>query len=162
MTRLFSSEDLGEARPHKLREPCRYCGGTEGRIARTNGQDVVRCNGCDRAVYNAPRTETGERKTTTQSVHKAIDPRLRASVIVRANRACELCQATDVQLEVGHLMSVHDGVQHGFDARFLNSPENLAAMCTPCNQGVGARTLPLRNVIAILHARERRWKAAAR
>lgn len=102
-------DDPGDARPHVLRDPCKYCGATTGHIAPKNGQSVVICNGCSRGLYNAPRTETGERKTTGDVVHRAITRSVRAAVL-----------------------------------------------------GIGARTLPLHFIVALLRTRQRRAARGAR
>jgi 5-methylcytosine-specific restriction endonuclease McrA len=74
------------------------------------------------------------------------------------NGTCVLCHRNDLPLDVGHLISVHDGRALGLADAELNSDENLAAMCSPCNSGVGRETLPLRIVVAVLRARTARQK----
>jgi 5-methylcytosine-specific restriction endonuclease McrA len=143
--------------PHRLREPCRWCGEPEaGTISQVNGQAVVRCAACGKANYNAPRTETGERQRSVSTVHEAIKPKTRSQVLIRAGRHCELCgkpvEAT-MGLHVDHLLSVDDGLAQGLTETQLNHIENLAAFCEECNLGKGRTTLPLWLVIAIIKAR---------
>jgi 5-methylcytosine-specific restriction endonuclease McrA len=74
------------------------------------------------------------------------------------NSTCVLCHRNDLPLDIGHLISVHDGRALGPTDAELNSDENLTAMCWPCNSGVGSGTLPLRLVVAVLRARTARAK----
>ncbi|MDG4821270.1 hypothetical protein O7635_05310 [Asanoa sp. WMMD1127] len=46
-------------RDYLMRRPCTACGCALGVIKRKAGQDVVRCQGCNRYQYCAPRSETG-------------------------------------------------------------------------------------------------------
>lgn len=145
------------ARPYLMREPCKFCGESEqGTIAAVNGQNVVRCTGCGRAVYNAPRTETGERQRSVTTVQGGVRPKIRSRVLIRAGRRCELCgkpvEAT-AGLHVDHLLSVEDGLAQGLTEAQLNHLENLAAFCEECNLGKGRTTLPLYLIIAIIKAR---------
>lgn len=148
-----------EPQPYRMRAPCRFCGEPEqGTISRVNGQAVVRCASCGRAVYNAPRTETGEEQRSVMSVHSAVKPKMHATVILRANRRCELCGAPGSGtegLQVDHMLSVEDGLKLGLTEAQLNHIENLAALCPACNLGKGRTTLPLYLVIAIIKARTR-------
>jgi hypothetical protein len=46
----------------QMRQPCKFgCDTDTGRLVPVNGQNVVRCAVCNRAQYNAPKTETGEK-----------------------------------------------------------------------------------------------------
>lgn len=142
--------------PYQMREPCKFCGDPWGTITRTNGQNVVRCGTCGRALYNAPRTETGERQRSVTTVRNGIPPKLRAQVIIRANRRCELCGAPAAGTEglmVDHMLSVADGVQLGLTEAHLNNIANLAALCPECNLGKGRAALPVYLMVAILQAR---------
>jgi 5-methylcytosine-specific restriction endonuclease McrA len=146
-----------DPQPYRMREPCRFCGEPEsGTVSRVNGQAVVRCGSCERAVYNAPRTETGEQQRSVSTVHAGIKPKLRSRVLIRAGRRCELCgkpvEAT-AGLHVDHLLSVEDGLAQGLTEQQLNHIENLAAFCEECNLGKGRTTLPLWLVVAIIKAR---------
>lgn len=152
MTTLF---DEPPRQPHALRKPCTGCGGTEGYIEPKGAQDVVRCAGCERFQYNAPRTETGKRQRTVSTVHAAIKPKTRARILLRANGHCELCGASG-ELHVGHLLSVKRGLALGMTEAELNADENLCAMCAECNLGLGKEPVPVRFVVAILMARLRR------
>lgn len=143
---------------HVLRSPCKKCGHTLGRIAPTNGQNVVRCAECDTwAGYNAPKTETGEKPRSVQTCHESIRPKTRAVVLMRANGHCELCgkSIADSPVHVGHLLSVKDGFERGLSDAEINGEENLAAFCEECNLGMGKETVPLRLAVAIVLARVR-------
>lgn len=139
--------------PFEMREPCRECGGPFGRVEERNGQACVYCvtPGCGRWVYNAPRTETGEKRRSVSTVHAAIKPKTRAHVLLRANSRCELCGVgiDDTVMHVGHLISVEDGLKEGLTDQHLNHQENLAAMCQECNLGIGKDSTPLRTLLRV-------------
>lgn len=65
---LFASDEP----PFRMSRECKACGGTEGRIAPTNGQNVVYCLGCGAYVYSAGKVETGQRIRSVSTVHAAI------------------------------------------------------------------------------------------
>lgn len=145
------------ARPYLMRGPCKFCGEPErGTIGLVNGQNVVRCVACSRAVYNAPRTETGERQRSVTTVQNGVKPKMRFVVLNRAGRRCELC-GEPIELHEGlavdHLLSVEDGLALGLTEAQLNHIENLAALCEECNSGKGRTTLPLYLTLAIIRAR---------
>ncbi len=140
-----------------MREPCQSCGCLEGTIITKNGQDVVRCADCRAYCYCAPRTETG-REPRSLRTRPTVRPGQRARILMLDNSTCVLCHRNDLPLDVGHFVSVHDGREMGLTDAALNSDENLAAMCSPCNSGVGSETLPLRIVVAVLRARTTRAK----
>jgi hypothetical protein len=149
---LFSES---EPEPFRLRTPC-TCGGLEGKITTTGGQDCVRCLACHKFQYNAPKVETGREVRTTTTVHNGIKPKQRYRIIERASGRCELCGARDdVVLHVGHLISVEFGMQRGMTDQEINSEDNLCCMCDQCNLGVGKTPIPLRLAIAMVLARLR-------
>lgn len=135
-----------------MRAPCPGCGHSEGRIETRSGQDCVFCDWCGRWCYNAPRVETG-REPRSLRTRPDIKPSVRARILLRDNAICVICHRTDVALDVGHLISVKDGTTAGMSETDLYSDENLAAMCAPCNSGLSAETIPLRLLVAALHAR---------
>lgn len=143
--------------PYTMRAPCKKCGSVHGAVTETGAQDVVRCV-CGAFQYNAPRVETGKKVRTTRTVHKGITAKIRARVLERANRHCELCgKSADVcALHVGHLLSVDAGMARGFTEIELNDEENLCSMCDECNLGLGKEPVSLRFVVALLMARLRR------
>lgn len=148
-----------------MRNPCPRCDHRTGRIETRNGQDCVFCQQCGAFQYNAPKTETGRAERTVTTVHNGIKPKQRARVLFRANGACEVCGAIpgpDVQLHVGHVISVNDGLRHGYAEADLNNDENLIASCGECNLGMGSETMPIRMFMRILWVRTRRAKTAER
>lgn len=157
---LFASDEP----PFRMSRECKACGGTEGRIAPTNGQNVVYCLGCGAYVYSAGKVETGQRIRSVSTVHAAITPKKRARVLERATGRCELCgrSGDGTVLHVGHLLSVARGIDQGLTEIELNDEENLCAMCEECNLGIGRDVVPLRLVIAISMARLRRNSEVAR
>lgn len=138
---------------YRMRAPCRKCGAIEGEIRPSSGQNCVYCLVCDTWCYNAPKIETGERRRNVLSIHENLSASRRARIILRANKHCEMCGNSAGILHVGHILSVKDGLACGLTERELNDDENLAAMCEPCNLGLGDMTLPLRLMAAILRAR---------
>lgn len=138
--------------PYPMRAPCKWCGHLDGRLLPTNGQNVVRCASCQRACYNAPKTETGEAVRSIAS-RPNIKPSKRARIIERDNGACVSCHRDDVPLHVGHLLSVKDGHKLGATDEELYSEENLALTCEECNAGFSSRSMSLRLVYRILQAR---------
>jgi len=139
----------------EMRTPCPGCGCLDGTITTKNGQDTVRCARCDRYCYNAPRTETG-REPRSLRTRPTIRPSQRARILLRDNGTCILCHRNDVQLDIGHLISVHDGRLMGLSDAQIDDDENLAAMCASCNSGLSSETLPLRMAVTILRARTAR------
>lgn len=133
-----------------MRAPCTRCSAPEGRIVPTNGQNCVFCSACNKYCYNAPKTETGERTRSVQTVHSDIRPKQRARILIRANGLCELCGAHGVTLHVSHLLSVKDGLAYDLTEAEINSDDNLAAFCEECNLGMGAQTITPRLFAAIL------------
>lgn len=145
-------------RPHKLRAPCRFCladriTSVDGFVVETNGQDVVRCVRCNRAVYNAPRVETGRAERTVTTVHNGIKPGQRARVLMRDGR-CRLCGSTE-NLHVGHVIPVVVGLEQGLTEVELNNDENLITLCAECNLGMSDAPPPLWIVVPLLRARLR-------
>ena len=135
-----------------MRAPCPGCGCAHGTIITKNGQDTVRCVECDQYCYNAPRTETG-REPRSLRTRPNVRPSQRARILLRDNGACFLCHRNDVALDVGHLISVHDGKLLGMSEAELDSDDNLVAMCAACNSGLSSATVPPRLLAAALWAR---------
>ena len=139
MTTTTSSSD--ETGRRDMRQPCPDCGCRDGLIATVNGQDTMRCADCRRYCYNAPRTETG-RGVRSLLTRPTIKPSQRARILVGDNATCVLCHRWGVPLDVGHLVSVHDGLRVGLSIADLHDDALLAAMCAACNSGLSKRSLP--------------------
>jgi len=138
-----------------MRSPCSRCDCPDGIIVTKNGQDTVRCADCDQyAGYNAPRSET-RRERRSLRTRPTIRPSQRTRILVRDNGTCVLCHRSDVSLDVGHLISVHDGHTLGMSDAELSSDDNLAAMCSACNSGLSSESLPPRMLAAALWARSK-------
>ena len=137
---------------------CPACGCNEASITETNGQDVARCKGCSKYLYNAPRVETGRKQRSVSTVHSAIKPKQRDRIITRAQMRCERCgkhaMASATGIHVGHILSVGEGLKHGLTEEIINSDENLIGECDECNLGHGKGLLPVRLLVALLAARE--------
>ena len=136
---------------YTMQNACERCGSMDGTITTTNGQDVVRCL-CGKYQYCASKDETGRKPRTVKSVHDMISPKQRARIITRATGRCEICGARG-DLQVGHLISVKDGLKLGMTGAQINDDENLAAMCPACNLGIGESTVPLRLAVSMVLAR---------
>lgn len=137
---------------YKMRAPCPDCGNELGAVREVNGQDTVRCIGCGRHCYNAPRTETGRAARSVSTVHNGIKPKQRIRILGRASARCEVCGGRD-NLHVGHIVSVAVGLEFGLDETMLNDDENLLCMCAECNLGLGDEPMPLRVAATVLRAR---------
>lgn len=131
---------------------CPHCGTAHGFITLTGTQSVLRCGGCERHLYNPPKTETGEKLRTLATTHAAIKPTQRMRIIERASGRCETC-GSRLLVQVGHVVSVADGHKLGLTDALINSDENLICQCAECNSGQGRGTMPLRMYVAILKAR---------
>src|SRR4051812_42406301 len=86
-----SREELANAWRYRARQPCPECGTDDAVIVPTGGQNTVRCQQCGRHLYNAPKTETGERLRTVQSLRRDIKPSQQARILDRDSRQCVLC-----------------------------------------------------------------------
>jgi 5-methylcytosine-specific restriction endonuclease McrA len=135
-----------------MRSPCKFDGSLAGFIETKNGQDCVYCVKCARHQYNAPKTETGREPRTVTTVHNGIKPKQRARVLERDSGRCVLCGST-VDLHVGHLLSVVEGMKQGLNESEINDDENLAAMCSECNLGLSDRPVSIRLLVRVLMAR---------
>lgn len=151
------TEPLFQAEVYAMREPCRGCGSTRGRIQSKGAQDCVFCLDCDRHCYNAPRTETGRSPRTVTRVHNGIKPKQKVRIRLRANGRCEICgvRPNEGELHVGHMISVKAGLAQGLTEIELNDDENLIASCDECNLGLGREPVPLRFAVALAMARIR-------
>lgn len=146
----------------QMREACRGCASPYGYIEKRGEQSCVFCGACQAWVYNAPKTETGERLRSVSTVHRDIKPRTRMAVFSRANGHCEICGADgeDRLLHVGHLISVDDGLLEGLSEKELNHQENLAAMCEECNLGLGRESVTVRMLMRLALKRQVRRATA--
>ena len=137
---------------YTARDPCPDCDITSAVLMRRGTQNVVRCASCGRALYNAPKTETGERPRSVHTVRESIKPSQQARIFNRDHGRCVLCGRDDTPLTVGHLLSIVDGLALGATERELDSDANLAAMCEACNLGLGSTSvLPATYARIIFH-----------
>jgi hypothetical protein len=143
------SEVANGAADYPLREKCRYCGATMGTILVVNGQDTVRCGGCGRGLYNAPKTETGRALRTL--TREEVPPGVAYVVKERAHFRCEFCGKGPMEavLDVDHLISVHDVQAMGIVVRFANHIDNLAFLCNICNSGKGRKSIKLHDLLIL-------------
>jgi 5-methylcytosine-specific restriction endonuclease McrA len=135
-----------------MRAPCIGCGGSAGRIETRSGQDCVFCLTCGQWSYNAPKQETG-REVRRLRTRPDIKPNQRARILDRDLGCCILCHRTDLDLDVGHIVSVQEGRELGLTDVELYDDENLAAMCAACNSGYGAASINPRLLVATIRAR---------
>lgn len=155
---------LDNARPHVARQPCVTCDITDAVIVPNGGQNVVRCAKCGGALYNAPKTETGEAPRNVTTVRRAIKPSQQARIFDRDHRTCVLCGRADQPLTVGHLLSIEEGLGVGASEAELCDDANLAAMCEACNLGLGRHSIsPRTYAVVMLHlVRAEQTRAVAR
>lgn len=145
---------------HSLRIPCPRCGGVDGYIDTRNGQDCVFCINDGWFSHNAPKHETG-RTVRPLRTRPDIKPNQRTRILDRDNGTCILCHRTNLDLDVGHLVSIDEGRMLGMTDAELYDDENLAAMCGPCNSGYGTLTVNPRIIYAAIRARIQRRGGAA-
>lgn len=129
------TDRIRRPRQHRARAPCPSCGTDEAKLEIKSHQRTVRCARCSRFLYNAPRTETGERRRTVKTLRQGISPARQARILNRDRGRCVLCSGTN-DLTIGHLLSIEDGARLGATEHELNSDANLAAMCEACNLGL--------------------------
>jgi hypothetical protein len=137
-----------ESEQFTMRAPCQRCHSETGKIVQSGGQNVVRCYWCGTFAYNAPKTETGERKRSVTTVHNGIKPKQRARLILRSGGRCELC-GNRAPLHIGHLVSVEDGLASGLTEVELNDDANLIPLCEECNLGLGSLSATARLLVSI-------------
>jgi hypothetical protein len=121
----------------------------DGYVRTANGKEVMLCSRCGRPQFVVER---GARTVTT--VHNGIKPTQRARILQRDGR-CVMCSSKQ-NLQVGHLLSVADGLAQGLTEAEINHDANLAAMCAECNAGVGPRSVYPWIAIPIIRAYMRR------
>lgn len=145
----------------RLRTPCKYCGSVDGTVEwDKNGQDVVSCAICRRYAYNAPRSETGRRARTVRT-RPSLRPKQRSRIFARDLARCVLCKTDEPKrIDIGHLLSVHDGRVLGVSDELLWSDDNLAVMCAECNDWLGADSVAPLLLALILLARSLRKRNA--
>jgi len=155
---------LPQSRDYVSRRPCDDCRITEAVIVPSGGQNVVRCAKCGRPLYNAPKTETGEKPRTVTTVRRPIKPSQQARIFDRDHRTCVLCGRSDHPLTVGHLLSIEEGIAVGASEAEMYDDANLAAMCEACNLGLGRHSIsPRTYAVMMLHlARAERRRLASR
>lgn len=114
-------------------------------------QTTVRCVNCYRFLYNAPRTETGEKPRTVKTLRRSIRPRQQARILNRDRGRCVLC-ASKHELTIAHLLSIEDGLALSAEEHELYDDANLAAMCEACNIGLrhGPRSVTPRTYLVIM------------
>lgn len=111
----------------------------------------MRCQICHIHLYNAPKTETGQRPRTVKTLRRSIRPSQQARILNRDRGRCVLC-ASPHELTIGHLLSIEDGARLGATETELYSDANLAAMCEACNIGLrhGSRSITPRTYAVLL------------
>lgn len=154
-----------------LRSPCRFCGEpSRGRGPKsTKGQDVVYCASCRRAVYNAPRAETGKPQRSVNS-RPDLKPGQRQRILERDNNTCQKCGRTParhgVVLHVAHVLSVKEGREvccpncgyHLATDEDLYLDRNLFACCEECNLDTGSNSLAPVEWLRLIYANLERAK----
>lgn len=135
-------DQLRGAEEYESTRACPRCGDiTPAVLVVVSNQNTVRCQVCGKHIYNAPKTETGQKPRTVATLRQGMKPSQQARVLERDGGRCILCHRNDVPLTVGHLISVKDGATLGLAPRELADDFNLAAMCESCNAGLGGRSV---------------------
>lgn len=138
-------------RRHRAREPCRRCNTVEAVLVTKGNQTTVRCAVCFVFLYNAPKTETGQKVRNVKTLRRSIRPKQQARILNRDRGRCVLCGSKH-DLTIAHLLSLEDGVALGASDQHLYADANLAAMCEACNLGLrhGPRSVTPRTYLVIL------------
>lgn len=127
-----------------LRKPC-VCGCSDGTAEYKNGQDVVRCSGCNKFQYNAPKDESGK------GLRKIIKDSVKNQVFQRDGFRCMICGASAAEeagviLNLSHIISVCDAekISEAYGVKcdeWVNKPINLFTCCEACNHSTGSMSL---------------------
>lgn len=150
IARIQEEHGFDRGREHQATRPCPSCGGFEARLLERGGQNTVRCATCNVHIYNAPKTETGERRRTAQTLRRPIKPGQQARILDRDLGRCVMCGTDRPPLSIGHLLSIEEGSRLGASTAELYSDANLAVMCEACNLGLSHRSVSPRNYAAIM------------
>lgn len=131
-------EQLGW-KAYESKRPCPSCGSYDAELGERGGQNVVRCRNCKAHIYNAPKTETGQKPRTVATIRRGIKPNQQVRILER-DGACVLCGSRE-DLTIGHALSWKDAEALGEVGPYLDSDQNLFAMCEGCNLGLGGRSV---------------------
>jgi hypothetical protein len=149
----------GRAATFRVPRSCRSCGSDIATV-RPSGQHLgAWCAVCRAFSYNLPRVEVGLATRPVSDVRPRLPARRRAQILARDNGRCVLCgrsAAEDVQLTVGHLVSVKDGQRLGVDEALIWDDLNLAAMCDTCQLGLSDQSVPVVVFLALALLRAQR------
>lgn len=141
---------------YPMREPCKWCGEPErGRVRESGGQTVILCAECRKAVYNAPKRETGKPQRNVKS-RPDLKQGQRERILERDGGECRWCHRRDVILHVSHALSVKDALEIGIPEEVYMDDANLYAACEECNLGIGSRSMEARIFLALIQNRLRR------
>jgi hypothetical protein len=131
---------------YKMRQLCK-CGCDMGYVENKNGQNVVRCKLCNKAVYNAPKNEID----ASLSLRKVIPDRQKVRIFERDGYRCIVCgrspgQDGAIVLHIAHIISIKDADKikkhYGVAARdWVNDDINLFTCCEECNLSQGGDSL---------------------
>jgi 5-methylcytosine-specific restriction endonuclease McrA len=145
--------------PYVMRESCRWCR-REGKhqqigyLRESGGQDVIRCAGCDRACYNAPKYETGKPQRTLKT-RADLKPGQRTRILERDGAVCLLCKRRETELHIAHALSVADIKKHGILDIEPNDDANLFVCCEECNLDMRERSVEARIFLHLIAVRIR-------
>ncbi len=146
-TALLDPDSVSFPIPHYLmRKPCYHCGSEYGEVTNVGYSYPCRCERCGRYQYHVPKADLG---LGPRRIRRPVMLKTRTDVLVRANGMCEICGAKE-DVEVGHILSRKHCQQWDIPPELWDHPDNLIAMCKPCNLGLSERDLPLKLFVAIL------------
>lgn len=149
---------------------CRRCGSDVVDVDPKGQHLSARCAECGTFSYNMPRYEVGLAPRPVTDVRPEISASRRAWILDRDNWRCVMCgrpAADDVQITVGHLVSVKDGQRLGAEESLVWDDLNLAAMCDTCQLGLRDVSVSAVAYLALQLVRARRarrdglWPAEA-
>lgn len=114
------------------------------------------CEVCGPRV-EAMHREADDKQKYFDVVRSGISDKKRKDILTRASAKCEVCgqSSREAVIEVGHCLSVAAGYALNLPETFMNSQENLAAMCGRCNRSYGAESIPARMFLLLGLVRSR-------
>lgn len=93
--RIREEHGLAPGRSWISARPCPTCGGTDARLVERGGQNTIRCTICNVHIYNAPKTDTGQRPRTVRTLRQGVKPGQQARIFDRDLQRCLFCGVSE-------------------------------------------------------------------